>query len=285
MFWDEDRCLVIAPGQNNQPLSLLLDPYAEEYSFPSVYLGVDRKIKKGVRATPYTHCTSEIRRFDRRAVKPQYILYKTMYMMRMKVRDGIQNMFRCLRGSEKITREMIEDVNYVKKLVETNQAFFKTIPNSMQFWASRKKNVFAMMRRSGRPTAFMTLSANEVNWPDLISALHKWSPIIKNEDLGEHDIFERLSKFERVQLVAEDPILCCVHFYRMLLKMMSILKSKRTSNPSGQHYVVDYFVRIEFQQRAVRMLIFFCGSIMIRKIRLLGLSISYRSCAASIWKI
>ena len=144
---------------------------------------------------------------------------------------------------------MIEDRDFVKQMIDTNQAFFKTIPNSKEYWSSRKKDVFAMMRQLGKPTAFLTISANEMNWPDLIRALHKWSPIIQTDDENDPCIFDRLSRYQKSQLVAEDPLICCVHFYRLLSKLILILQSKKSWNPFGNHCVIDYFIRIEFQQR------------------------------------
>jgi hypothetical protein len=59
---------------------------------------------------------------------------------------------------------MIEDREYVERLVDTNLAFLKTIPSSVQYWAVRKKDPFAMIRQTGKPTAFLTMSANETDW-------------------------------------------------------------------------------------------------------------------------
>ena len=83
-----------------------------------------------------------IRRRDRRGVTPEHILYMAMKNLRFRVRDGIQNLYRCLRTTENITRENIENREFVERLIDANQAFLKTIPNSAQYWAARKKDVF-----------------------------------------------------------------------------------------------------------------------------------------------
>lgn len=141
MLWNEGRGLDIAPGQNRVPASSLYDQFAEEITFPQVYLGIPRQIKPGVRATPYTMCMSEIRRADRRGAKPQHVLYRAMKMLRIRVQDGIENMFRCMRTTENLTRSMIEDCAFVERLIDMNQAFMKTIPNSVQYWNGRKKRL------------------------------------------------------------------------------------------------------------------------------------------------
>jgi hypothetical protein len=37
LLWNEDKYLEISPGQNNKPLSIIYDEYAEELLFPSIY--------------------------------------------------------------------------------------------------------------------------------------------------------------------------------------------------------------------------------------------------------
>lgn len=179
MIWNEEQCLDIAPGQHRRPESLLIDSFAEELSFPGIYLGVGRRIAAtgpgSVRLTAYAMCKSEIRRSDRRGATPRHVLYMAMEILRFRVQEGIKNMFRCLRGTEKVTRSMIENREFVERLIETNQAFLKSIPNSIQYWTSRKKDLFAMIRQLGKPTAFLTMSANETRWPALLRILHRRS--------------------------------------------------------------------------------------------------------------
>ena len=168
LMLNERQSSHIAPGQHNSPASLLFDKYAGELSFPSIYYGVAREIRSSdgssVRATPYSMATSEIRREDRRGATSQHILFMVMKNCRFRVRDGIQNMCRCLRTTETITREQMKDRDFLQRLIETNQAFLKTIPNSCQYWSSRKNEVLAMIRQLGRPSAFLTLSSNETRW-------------------------------------------------------------------------------------------------------------------------
>ena len=251
MLLNEDLCIDIAPGQDRRPESLLFDEYAEELSFPGIYFGQRREIVEGVRSTPYTKCMSEMRRRDRRGVTPQKVLYMAMKILRLRVRDGIQNMFRCLRSTQHITRDMIEDREFVERMIDTNQAFLKSIPNSAQYWASRKKVLFAMIRQLGRPTAFMTLSANEIHWPLLLRTLYRLSDEFNGfgNDIGLNEIIDKLGGYKRATLVAEDPVTCAVYFYTLVKVILSMLTTKKTHNPFGDNRVVDYFVRIEWQNR------------------------------------
>ncbi|XP_028966621.1 uncharacterized protein LOC100900662 [Galendromus occidentalis] len=255
MMWNEEHSLNIAPGQHRRPESLTLDTLAEEMSFPAIYLGCGRHIRsitgERIRATAYSMCMSEIRRSDRRGVIPQHVLYMAMKILRLRVRDGVQNMYRCMRPTEMITRSMIEDREFVERLIETNQAFLRTIPNSVQYWSYRKKDLFAMIRQLGKPTAFLTLSASETKWPHLLRNLYRLSDEYKSlgEDIGVEEILEKLDRYKRAFLVAEDPVACAMYFDKLVHVLMSMLSAKKAYNPFGRYRVLDYFLRIEFQAR------------------------------------
>jgi hypothetical protein len=140
-------------------------------------------------------------------------------ILRRRVTEGFYNTFRFCRETQNITRRQIEDRDFVEQLVEVDTAFLKKIPNSVQYWAGRKRDVFAMIRQLGKPTAFMTLSASEAHWPHLLHILHRWNPewhAQYGSDITETDLMERMRPYNRHYLVAEDPVTCCVYFYRMV---------------------------------------------------------------------
>lgn len=244
LLWNEENCLDIAPGQHSMPLNIVYDTHAEELSFPNIYLGIDRRYKDGVRVTPYMMATSEIRRKDRRGVTPQHILYMAMKILRMRVVEGMFHTFKT-SSTVNVTRAMLNDKEFIRDCMEKNLSFLKSIPNSMQYWQDRKRDLFAMMRQLGKPTVFLTLSANEIRWPGLLSVLHRLSDSYKDVQN-----VEALSRSMRCHLVNEDPVTCCIVFNKLVDILMSMLCSKTKANPFGDRYrVVDYFKRIEFQHR------------------------------------
>lgn len=105
--------------------------------------------------------TSEIRRKDRRGVEPQHIFYMAMKIMRLRISEGFYACFRVTGDTSQITKKMIEDKKFVERCIERNLSHLKTIPNSIFYWLSRKKDLFAMIRQLGKPTIFLTLSASE----------------------------------------------------------------------------------------------------------------------------
>lgn len=84
LMWSEDKYLAIAPGMKQQPLNLIFDEFAEELSFPGIYLGEPRIFIIN-NVTPYMMATSELRRQDRRGVKPEHVLYMAMKIMRIRL--------------------------------------------------------------------------------------------------------------------------------------------------------------------------------------------------------
>lgn len=162
LLWNEDQYFCIAPGEKNTPRSLLFDEHVEEPSFPSIYLGQFRSFREGIKVTPFTMASSELRRSDRRTVTPHHLLYVAMKIIRLGVRDSLTVAFKHVDKNAAITRQQIEDEHYINNCIETNLVFLGSIPNSTWYWSNRKKDLFAMIRQLGKPTIFLTVSANEI---------------------------------------------------------------------------------------------------------------------------
>ncbi|GFY53143.1 ATP-dependent DNA helicase [Trichonephila inaurata madagascariensis] len=118
-----------------------------------------------------------------------------MKILRLRVRDSHTIGFKHVGKDTKITRKQIEDEDYINNCIETNLAFLKSIPNSMWYWADKKKNLFAMIRQLGKPTVFLTISSNEIGWTELIQLLYK---VLKKEaELSKEDA-EQLHYLEKI---------------------------------------------------------------------------------------
>lgn len=102
-----------------------------------------------------------------------------------------------------------------------------------------------MIRQLGKPTAFMTLSANEIGWPDLLTLLHKLAE--EKEDV-QNFIASELSFIQKSSLINNDAVTCAIYFNKLVNVIMTILQSKKFS-PFGKFRVINYFLRIEFQHR------------------------------------
>lgn len=99
-----------------------------------------------------------------------------------------------------------------------------------------------MIRQLGLPTWFMSLSAADTRWTDLIRVLGVLNDGM--EYTGEQ--INYMTWFEKTKLVQKDPITCTRYFdHRFRMFMNTVLRS--------DHHLIgnvnDFFYRVEFQQR------------------------------------
>lgn len=93
-------------------------------------MGQFRNFREGVKVTPFTTASSELRRSDRRAVTPYHLLYGAMKIMRLRVRDSLTIAFKHVGKNTAVTQQRIDDEQYINNCIETNLAFLRSIPNS-----------------------------------------------------------------------------------------------------------------------------------------------------------
>ena len=146
--------------------------------------------------------------------------------MRIRVRDCLTIAFKHIGTDTNITKEQVQSEEYIHNCIESNSAFLRSIPNSVWYWSGRKKDLFAMIRQLGKPTAFMTLSANEIGWPDLLTLLHKLAE--GREDM-ENFIASELSFIQKSSLINNDAVTCALYFNKLVNVIMTILQSKKFS--------------------------------------------------------
>ncbi len=99
-----------------------------------------------------------------------------------------------------------------------------------------------MIRQLGSPTFFVTFSAAESRWVELLIILEK---ILNNKILSKEDV-EKLSFEDKSYLIQNDPVTCARYFqHRFNLLLNSVILSE--FKPLGK--VIDYYYRVEFQHR------------------------------------
>ena len=132
--------------------------------------------------------------------------------------------------------------NMGESLVKLDKGYkiFRTIRNSPQYWEYQKKEVFAMIRQLGLPTLFISLSANDLHWPELIIALGK---LVDKKDYTEAVESKTLSWETRSRLVQSDLVSCVRHFDHRVSQFINLVL-KSPESPLG--VLKDYFYRVEF---------------------------------------
>ena len=126
-------------------------------------------------------------------------------------------------------------------LRENCYSFMRDIRGTQAYWNSIKIQLYAMFRTLGPPTFFITLSADDNNWTDLMVVLSK----CKGQNLSEEQASE-LSPSEKRAMMTTNPVVTARHFaHRFQCLSREVIKG--TGQPISE--VLDFFWRIEFQLR------------------------------------
>ncbi|GFV40607.1 serine--tRNA ligase [Trichonephila clavipes] len=162
--------------------------------------------------------------------------------MRLRVRDSLTVAFKHVGKNANITRQQIESEECINGCIENNLVFLRAIPKSTCYWSEPKRDLFSMIRQLGKPTVFLTMSANEIGWTGLLQLLYKFGREISKE------VAAQLKCIEKSTLVNEDAVTCAIYFNRLINILINTLGSKKNS-PFGHYRVIHYFKRFEFQHR------------------------------------
>ena len=260
---DKNEILSVAPGEGQRPLSIFKDKHAEYLAFPTLFCG-QKRVDNSERNVPVYYsdiCKWELRCIDRRvALHIPNLFYKMKKLQIEQVSSKVHlAVRRCKTKGKSYTAGYILKDNMGESLVRLDEGYriFKTIRNSPQYWENQKRDVFAMIRQLGIPTLFLSLSANDLHWAELIIALGK---LVDNKDYSEAVGNNTLSWETRSRLVQSDPVTCVRHFDQRVTHFIeTVLKSPHS--PLG--ILQDYFYRVEFQQRGsphIHMLAWIQGS-------------------------
>ncbi|MCL7028421.1 hypothetical protein MKW94_024005 [Papaver nudicaule] len=129
-------------------------------------------------------------------------------------------------------RDMISSDD--RQLLSRISYYAKQIRGTRAYWYTRLKDLIAMVKQLGPPTIFFTLSAADLQWPELYSLL---DPENKLETL---DPVER--RREKGRLMNENPLIVSWFFQKRVSVFFKEYLKK-------QFLVVDYWYRYEWKNR------------------------------------
>ena len=262
-----DKVITFAPGEGQHPLSLYHDADAEYLCFPTIFCGQRRPSKEERTVTVhYSDIVKwELRSVDRRAAQSvPNIFFKHKKLQMKQISDKVNLAVRRCKGNEKkITAAEARNSEYLDKLVNLDEGYyiFRQLRNSPAYLQSRKKDIFAMIRQLSLPTWFMSLSAADTRWTDLLKMLAKLNNGISYTD---KDI-EELTWQEKTKLVQKDPVTCSRYFDHRVQEFLNIIL-KSNCEPIGK--LRDFFYRVEFQQRGsphIHMLVWIDNALSLEK--------------------
>ncbi|CAD7091724.1 unnamed protein product [Hermetia illucens] len=206
---EHDYTLVMAPGEGKTPLSLIYDDNMEELGFIKIHCGQKRIFK--VKLSHLDIIKSELSREDRRAVRTDYLFTALKKQQYKSIKNNISICLRkkMLKGAPIFASNML-DAGFVSNLIQHDDGYraLSTIRNSPSHWEVEKKKVLAMIRQFGVPSLFITLSAAETRWPELLKML-KFT--VDRENISEEEAV-RLPYLEKARLIQSDPFICATYF-------------------------------------------------------------------------
>ena len=240
----------IAPGQHALPISYMHDDYAEEATFLKIFGGhiVIERINQ--RVTLQGRCKSYFRNYDRRcATNIPYIFYMYRKLMCQKLLSAINISLKKSIVRQNITaQEALNSRSLIEKMNDDDyQRFMSSIRSSPEYWTTKKRQMFAMIRQLGCPVFFITLSPAEIDWPELIILLHRlYEPDEAKKNITVEDV-ARMNRQTKIDLVSRDPVTTARYFENRTRHLINFMFHKE--GPFKEDPIVDYFWRIEFQAR------------------------------------
>ena len=251
---DPDWCNKIiscAPGEKQKPIPLLSDQHFEQLSnpekFPDGQNGLLSDREKPI--FPRRYFNQRLLDVDGRFAKSTDYLLSAQYATESQQIHGNINHYVLRRAKarstegKKITAKDVKNADNLHRLVRSDQAYklFKNVRGSPAYWQSLFYDILAMMSQLGTPTWFFTLSAADMQWPDMIQTIARQSGVSLTDD----DV-RNMSYAERCNWLRLNPVTAVRHFhYRLETFMKHVIMSN--AKPLGE--VIDYAIRIEFQAR------------------------------------
>ena len=201
-----DDLINIAPGEGNIPVSFTSEPnwealcFVKEYALGSNHFSEERKVP----ITPSKYVNARLKCCDDRfASNPQYIFQCLDWIERNAVASSIHFAKRKQFQGDINAGQLINQDN-VRRMISDDQIFasFKNIRGTPQYFHNMLLDVLAKIRQFGPYTFFLTGSAAEFSWTEIINIVAnsmvkicqmlksmKWtglqSAIISNEILSQ----------------------------------------------------------------------------------------------------
>ena len=240
-----------APGENNIPKYILLDEQFEELAFPDLfpygsggYYSKERQCRLPIRKYFQQHLLNVDGHF---AKNIEYIFCAQYISDIQQIQSDANLAIRLSRGhtlnGQNITAGLLRDTESLQQLIRTEQAykFLKNIRGSPAYWQSELYDVLAMLRSLGIPTFFLTLSAADLHWPEMIQAI--------GAECGMDipmDVVSKMTVTDKSWFLRQNPLTGVRKFHGRVESFFSrYLLSP--SNPLG--HIADHVIKIEFQMR------------------------------------
>ncbi|XP_029987916.1 uncharacterized protein LOC115417874 [Sphaeramia orbicularis] len=243
-----DGIFSVAPAQGNKPVGFFAIPKLEAMAFPIQFptgentLDEDRPVK----LSPSRYFNARLFGADMRFAEDQSYLFFAQFVTETHIARGSMSIQ--MRKGKKLTKDgsviknsMLQDKEEVERLIQAKEAtrFMQPLRGTPAYWHKSLKDLHAMLRQMGKPTFFLTFSAAEMRWPEVIQVIKAQ----QGQTLGD---FSELDWKAKCDILRSNPVTVMRMFEKRVDSLMSELILS-TAQPIGE--VEDFFYRVEFQAR------------------------------------
>ena len=237
----------VAPAEGQKPISIMMDEHFEEMANPDKFcLGKGGFSTERPRKITYRkYFNQRLLDVDGRFARDMDYLFVAQYIVEAKqILDDANNfIWQQKPGCQPLTVGQVRSQTSMSEHVQKDKAyrFMKNVRGSPPYYQRTFYDLLAMIRQLGTPTWFLTLSAADMKWPDVIQTIAKqYGVIYTDEEVAS------LSYDDKSNWLRRNPVTAARHFqYRLNAFFNDFLKS--TARPLGE--ISDYAIRIEFQAR------------------------------------
>ena len=242
----EAQICSVAPAEGNRPVDIVKDKYFEELSNPTKFpygeggYNTDRNRTVTLRKYFQQRLLDVDNRFS---TDLEYVLAGQYRVESKQIRNDANNFIFRQRPHSQLTASQARNQTVVNESVRKDKAycFMKNLRGSPPYYQRTFYELLAMVRQLGTPTWFLTLTAADLKWPDLIGIIARQHGVNYTDEEIDKLSFEDKSNWLR-----RNPVMAARHFqYRLHIFWHEFLKSP--AEPLGK--IVDYAIRIEFQAR------------------------------------
>ncbi|XP_026010111.1 uncharacterized protein LOC113013437 isoform X1 [Astatotilapia calliptera] len=236
-----------APAQGNRPVGFFSVPKLEAMAFPVQFPTGQNTLDEArqVKLSPSMYFNTRLFSADTRFATDQSYLFFAQFVtethmasnsMSIQLRKGKA----ITKDERKISNRMLQNKDEVEKLINNKDAtrFMKPLRGTPAYWEKALKDLHAMVRQLGKPTFFLTFSAAEMRWPEVVE-------VIKTQQ-GEQVDFSQLDWNTKCEILRSNPVTVMRLFEKRVDALMTTLILS-PAQPIGE--VEDYFYRVEFQAR------------------------------------
>ena len=126
------------------------------------------------------------------------------------------------KAGQTVTVSDILNDEMLDNMITHDDAFKFLMTNrcSPAFWQQKQKELISMIRQLGCPTFFLTSSAAETKYPEL---LHILRGIVDDDKLSIDGII-KLQRNERAEFIRRDPVICARYFEHRSKELFRVLR-------------------------------------------------------------